>query len=241
VFERVRLRAQDLDASVRFYRLVLGAIGLAPGAQEASGARWQELELAAAGEDEAATRGLHLGFVAGSREQVDGFWAAGTAAGHPDDGAPGERPYRRDYYGAFLLDPDGNSAEAVCHGDTRRGGCLDHLWIGVAELEAAERFYQAISRHTGLREGRRWEQGVQFRGAWATFSLVADGRPPSRGVEIAFPAPDREAVEGFHAAALGAGARSLREPAPLPGSGGKQWSACVLDPAGTRLKSLTPG
>src|SRR5215210_8344131 len=58
-----------------------------------------------------------IGFVAPSRPEVDEFWRVGTAAGHPDDGAPGARPqYRPDCYGAFLLDPDGNSVEAVHHG-----------------------------------------------------------------------------------------------------------------------------
>ena len=52
-----------------------------------------------------------------SRAHVDEFWRAGTEAGYRDDGAPGPRPqYSPDYYGGFLLDPDGNSAEAVHHG-----------------------------------------------------------------------------------------------------------------------------
>jgi hypothetical protein len=47
---------------------------------------------------------------------VDEFWRAGLAAGGRDDGAPGLRPdYHADYYGAFLIDPDGNRVEAVCH------------------------------------------------------------------------------------------------------------------------------
>jgi len=60
--------------------------------------------------------------------------------------------YRRGYYGAFLLDPDGNSVEAVHHDDTRRGGNIDHLWIGVRDLGAAEAFYKTIS---GTRSARR--------------------------------------------------------------------------------------
>jgi hypothetical protein len=55
------------------------------------------------------------------------------------------------YYGAFLLDPDGNSAEAVVHDDTRRGGYVDHLWIGVRDLDKAAAFHTALARHTGLR------------------------------------------------------------------------------------------
>ena len=66
------------------------------------------------------TRGLHVGFRAPSRAAVDAFWQAGIDAGYRDDGAPGPRTeYGPDYYGGFLLDPDGNSAEAV-HGERAR-------------------------------------------------------------------------------------------------------------------------
>jgi predicted lactoylglutathione lyase len=62
------------------------------------------------------TRGLHIAFVASSRELVDEFWRVGTAAGYRDDGEPGPRPqYSPEYYGSFLLDPDGNNVEVVNH------------------------------------------------------------------------------------------------------------------------------
>lgn len=58
----------------------------------------------------------HVAFVADSRAKVDAFHAAGLAAGGRDNGAPGLRPhYHENYYGAFLLDPDGHNVEAVCH------------------------------------------------------------------------------------------------------------------------------
>lgn len=60
---------------------------------------------------------LHVAFAAPSREAVDGFHAAGLAAGGRDNGAPGLRPqYHDSYYAAYLLDPDGNNVEAVHHG-----------------------------------------------------------------------------------------------------------------------------
>ena len=64
-----------------------------------------------------ATRdGLHVAFVADSRAQVDAFHAAARAAGALDNGAPGLRPhYHPNYYGAFVIDPDGHNIEAVCH------------------------------------------------------------------------------------------------------------------------------
>ena len=59
---------------------------------------------------------LHVAFRAESRAQVDAFYKAAIAAGGKDNGAPGLRPhYHPNYYGAFVLDPDGHNIEAVCH------------------------------------------------------------------------------------------------------------------------------
>jgi len=59
---------------------------------------------------------LHVAFRAANRQQVDAFHAAALAAGGRDNGAPGLRPhYHPDYYGAFVLDPDGHNIEVVCH------------------------------------------------------------------------------------------------------------------------------
>jgi catechol 2,3-dioxygenase-like lactoylglutathione lyase family enzyme len=59
---------------------------------------------------------VHYAFKAPDRAAVDAFWREGLAAGGHDDGAPGLRPhYHPRYYAAFLLDPDGNRIEAVCH------------------------------------------------------------------------------------------------------------------------------
>ena len=59
---------------------------------------------------------LHIAFTAATRRQVDDFHRAALAAGGKDNGAPGLRPhYHRDYYGAFVIGPDGHNIEAVCH------------------------------------------------------------------------------------------------------------------------------
>ncbi len=59
---------------------------------------------------------LHVAFACDSRELVDAFHAAALAAGGTDNGPAGPRPiYHPHYYGAFVLDPDGNNVEAVCH------------------------------------------------------------------------------------------------------------------------------
>ena len=100
---------------------------------------------------------------------------AGTAAGHRDDGAPGpRREYGDDYYGAFLLDPDGNSAEAVQHGSLRSLGNVDHLWIRVADVAASKRFYAATG--AGYRDnGAPGERPVYHPGYYGAFVLDPDG------------------------------------------------------------------
>ena len=63
-----------------------------------------------------AVSGAHVAFGARTTDLVDAFHAAALAAGGTDNGAPGPRPiYHPGYYGAFVLDPDANNVEAVCH------------------------------------------------------------------------------------------------------------------------------
>jgi catechol 2,3-dioxygenase-like lactoylglutathione lyase family enzyme len=67
-----------------------------------------------AGGDVAAR--VHVAFAANSRAEVDAFYQAALAAGGRDNGGPGLRPhYHPNYYGAFVLDPDGHNIEAVSH------------------------------------------------------------------------------------------------------------------------------
>jgi catechol 2,3-dioxygenase-like lactoylglutathione lyase family enzyme len=66
--------------------------------------------------DRGPQTGVHVAFTAKDRQMVDAFHAAALAAGGADNGRPGVREiYHPNYYGAFVLDPDGNNVEAVCH------------------------------------------------------------------------------------------------------------------------------
>lgn len=59
---------------------------------------------------------VHIAFRAQTRAQVDHFYQAAMASGGRDNGKPGPRPhYHENFYGAFVLDPDGHNIEAVCH------------------------------------------------------------------------------------------------------------------------------
>src|SRR5262249_61054097 len=116
-----------------FYDAVLREIEIEQSGRDDEYPVWKgQFSLAQADDARPVPRHLHIGFGAPSRELVDGFWRAGTQAGYPDDGAPCPRPeYGGDYYGGFLLDPDGNSAEAVHRAEAAQR-VIDHLWIGVA-------------------------------------------------------------------------------------------------------------
>src|SRR5437868_1822884 len=117
VFDHVGIAVADLAASERFYRTVLSVLGVEPSHADAELVEWEDWDIGPTDREHAVTRGLHVGFRAPTREAVDAFWQAGIDAGFRDDGAPGPRAiYGPDYYGGFLLDPDGNSAEAV-HGE----------------------------------------------------------------------------------------------------------------------------
>src|SRR4051812_24286204 len=153
VFDHVGIAVSDLAASERFYRTVLSVLGVEPSHADAELVEWDDWDIGPTDRDHPLTRGLHVGFRARDRTQVDAFWQAGVDAGYRDDGAPGPRAqYAPTYYGAFLLDPDGNSVEAV-HGDREAAvpdGRVDHLWLRVRDPQASRRFYTTIAPHAGL-------------------------------------------------------------------------------------------
>ena len=119
MYNHVSVGVSDLEASGRFYEAVLGALGYRRTASEpfgnAWGLAWPEFWAAYPAEGAASVgNGVHVAFIAPSREAVDGFHAAALAQGGSDAGAPGLRPdYTPDYYAAFVRDRDGNKLEAV--------------------------------------------------------------------------------------------------------------------------------
>jgi catechol 2,3-dioxygenase-like lactoylglutathione lyase family enzyme len=113
LIDHVHLRVADLDASKRFYRAILEALGKTIGGEDERHLQADELWIDAAGDDPVSR--LHLAFQAADKDAVSRFHAAGLAAGGRDNGAPGPRDYHPGYYAAFLLDPDGNNIEAVVH------------------------------------------------------------------------------------------------------------------------------
>jgi catechol 2,3-dioxygenase-like lactoylglutathione lyase family enzyme len=237
VFDHVTIRVADRAVSQRFYEPVLDTLGIDLSYQAGPFAEWQNFSLAQADDGHPATQGLHVGFVAPSREQVDAFWQAGIDAGRSSDGAPGPRPqYRSDYYGGFLLDPDGNSIEAVHHGNLARMGIIDHLWVRVADLPAARAFYETIAVYAGLFlkyvEDGHLTFGVADTGS---FTLLA-GPAPTRNLHMAFAGDDDGAIAGFHRTATAAGYASNGVPGERPQYHPGYYAAYVLDPDGNNVE-----
>ena len=126
MFDHVALRVADLAASRRFYELALEPLGYYVLAEDAEAGHvgfgrdrpqfWLG-RVASNGAGPAPPAGpLHVAFTAADRTSVDRFYGAAVAAGGCDNGGPGLRPhYHRCYYAAYVLDPDGNNVEAVCH------------------------------------------------------------------------------------------------------------------------------
>jgi catechol 2,3-dioxygenase-like lactoylglutathione lyase family enzyme len=236
VFDHVTIRVSDRAASERFYETVLGTLGIEPTYSDEHFAEWDDFSLSQATDEKPVTRRLHIAFFAPSRGRVDEFWRVGTDAGYRDDGAPGLRPqYSDDYYGAFLLDPDGNSAEAVHHGARRSG--IDHLWLRVADVGASKRFYETVAPHANFRLRHDNPERASFGGDGGSFSVVPG--QPTEHVHLAFAASENATVDAFHRAATGAGYRDNGAPGERPRYHPGYYGAFVLDPDGNNVEVVS--
>jgi catechol 2,3-dioxygenase-like lactoylglutathione lyase family enzyme len=235
MFDHVTIRTSDQDASVRFYELVLATIGIERTSDDDEFPEWDDFSLSGWSPGKPVTRRLHVAFVAPSPEDADEFWRTGVDAGYASDGAPGPRPeYRDDYYGAFLLDPDGNSVEAVHHGAMRQGGNIDHLWFRVNDVAAAKAFYESVARHAGFRLRTDTLERAQFAGDSGSFSVVSGERTDP--FHMAFPVDDNSVVEAYHAAMVAEGYRDNGGPGERRKYHEGYYGAFVLDPDGHNIE-----
>jgi len=124
MIDHIGLRVSDYPKSKAFYQKALAPLGyeLIMEFGPEAGIDYQGAGFGAKGKpDFWIGRGqgngpMHVAFVAADRKTVDAFHSAALAAGGKDNGGPGLREqYHPTYYGAFVLDPDGNNVEAVCH------------------------------------------------------------------------------------------------------------------------------
>ena len=119
MLDHLGIAVEDFERSKAFYEKALAPLGIELLMEPVPG-------IAGFGEDrkpyfwigtrDAPQTGVHVAFEVPSRELVDAFHAAALEAGGADNGGPGVRElYHPHYYGAYVLDPDGNNVEAVCH------------------------------------------------------------------------------------------------------------------------------
>jgi catechol 2,3-dioxygenase-like lactoylglutathione lyase family enzyme len=119
VLDHVTIGVRDLERSKIFYDTILRSIGIER--LYAEGERFAGYGIGKKaffwiGQRDAPQTSAHIAFTAESRKIVDEFHRAALAARGIDNGPPGLRPhYHANYYGAFVLDPDGHNIEAVCH------------------------------------------------------------------------------------------------------------------------------
>jgi catechol 2,3-dioxygenase-like lactoylglutathione lyase family enzyme len=123
MIDHVGLEVRDYAESKRFYTAALAPLGYEPLMEPAPNAcgfgRRGKPDFWIATRDE-PQRGVHVAFVTDDRRTVDRFHEAALAAGGRDNGAPGPRPhYHESYYSAYVLDPDDNNIEVVCHAPER--------------------------------------------------------------------------------------------------------------------------
>jgi catechol 2,3-dioxygenase-like lactoylglutathione lyase family enzyme len=120
MLDHVGLNVADYAASRRFYEQALAPLGIEV---VMANDEWKAAGFGSEGrpyfwvvEREPRGGSTHVAFHAADRATVDAFHAAALTAGGTDNGAPGIRAhYRPTYYAAFVIDPDGNNIEAVCH------------------------------------------------------------------------------------------------------------------------------
>ena len=196
MFDHVEIHVHDLAASRTFYGEALGLPTF-----DGELVEWGDFGIVAVDEVHPLTRNLHIAFGAEDRDAVDAWWNRMVEAGYESDGEPGPRPqYSQSYYGAFVLDPDGNSVEAVHH-DTSRAREIDHLWLRTCDVAAATRFYKTIAPVVRFELRRDTPELLHIR--------FGDGRGSSRSsqgdatahVHLAFGVSDFETVRRFHEAA----------------------------------------
>ena len=123
---------------------------------------------------------------------------------------------------------------------------LDHVSLGVSDIRRSRRFYDAVLRPLGVvrivdfRDGLGSDYGAAPGQAGVEFSITGEARvsTPIAGAHLCFRAPDRAAVDAFHASALAAGGRCDGAAGVRPQYHADYYAAFVLDPDGHRIEAV---
>ena len=217
MFDHVTIRVADRAASEAFYNTVLEPLGIDTTYSDARFAEWDDFSLTAAdAEHPVDARAAHR------------LRRARRASSSRPSGAPARRratattarrgrgpQYRDDYYGGFLLDPDGNSAEAVHHADDPPARPHRPPVDPRRRRRRPPRPSTTSSRPMAASSARATSPTTPTSSAPAgSFSLVAG--TPTENLHVAFPAPENAAVDAFHRAAMEAGYRDNGAPGERP-------------------------
>ena len=118
IIDHIGITVSDYDRSKQFFCRALAPLGIelvieVEGWAGLGKGGKPELWFGVGGQKQSP---MHIAFIADTRDQVRAFHAAALAAGGTDNGPPGLREiYHPNYFGAFVLHPDGHNVEAVCH------------------------------------------------------------------------------------------------------------------------------
>jgi catechol 2,3-dioxygenase-like lactoylglutathione lyase family enzyme len=251
VFDHLTIRVSDFAASRRFYDEALGLP-----THDGNYTEWEDFGIVAADQPGQVTRRLHVGFGVEDRAAVDAWWLRMTEAGYRSDGEPGPRPeYTESYYGGFILDPDGNSVEAVHHhrvrtrradddwlhsGDVPDGSRvpqIDHVWLRTRDVLSIKVFYETIAPAVGIERVGDDPDRVRFSDGEGSFTFVT-GDEPTHNAHFAFGVPDFDSVKRFHEAATAAGYRDNGAPGERPQYHPGYFAAYVFDPDGHNVEAV---
>ncbi|HEU5372022.1 MAG TPA: VOC family protein [Gaiellaceae bacterium] len=229
MFDHVTIRVSDYSASRRFYTEALGLP-----THDGDYVEWGDFGITP-GDD--PTRNLHVAFGTVDRDAVDAWWNRLTEAGYESDGEPGPRPqYSKTYYGAFVLDPDGNSIEAVHH-ERARPREIDHVWLRTRDLAASRAFYATVAPVVGIELVHDADDRVSWSDGVGSFTFVP-GDEPTHNVHLAFAVGDGAAVASFHDAATAAGYRDNGAPGERAEYHPGYHAAFVLDPDSHNVEAV---
>ena len=118
---------------------------------------------------------------------------------------------------------------------------LDHISIGVRDIAATKRFYDAALAPLGYSCLHQSEGGLGYGAKGVTLWINSAKRPvppdDQSGLHVCFAAPTRQSVDAFHAAALAAGGKDNGKPGLRPDYGGSYYAAFVVDPDGYRIEA----
>jgi catechol 2,3-dioxygenase-like lactoylglutathione lyase family enzyme len=121
---------------------------------------------------------------------------------------------------------------------------IDHISVAVRDLQKAEAFYAAALAPLGMTKLREWPDaaisfGKKYPEFWINRREAMDRVADDSGMHICLRAPDTEAVDAFHAAALKAGGASDGEPGLRPHYYAGYYAAFIRDPDGNRIEAVT--